>query len=144
VSRATIILLGALLLISGCVAFVLWPRGHRSLVVTEVSQPFSAAVFSPIRPLGSGGLFVLVEGRLDGDAVLEVTSNQGRDRREVPLHGPQISFVIGGTEDWVDDLQVQYRPTTAKTGQLYVALYCGTDFTPDDRERYSRISRNKQ
>ena len=77
-------------------------------------------------------MFVLVEGQLDGDAVLHVTTNRGRDHREIPLHGPQVSFITGGAEDWVDDLEVQYRPTTAKTGQLYVALYCGTGFTPDD------------
>ena len=143
-SRATIIFLSALVFIVGCVAFVLWPRGHRSLVITDVSQPFSASVSAPIRPFGSGELYVLVEGRLDGDAVLEVISNRGRDRREIPLNGPQVSFTTGGAEDWVDDLQVQYRPTTAKAGQLYIALYCGTTFTPDDRERHFRISRNEQ
>jgi hypothetical protein len=144
VSRATTIFLSALLLISGCIAFVLLPRGHQSLVITDVSHPFLASVTSPIRPLGSGALFVFIEGQLDGDAVLEVTSNRGRDRREFPLRGPQVSFITGGAEDWVDDLQIQYRPTTAKAGQLYVALYCGAGFTPDDLKRYSRLSRNRQ
>jgi hypothetical protein len=143
-SRATIIYLSAFGLIVGCVAFVLWPRGYRSWVITEVSQPFSVSVSAPIRPLGSGELFVIVEGQLDGEAILEVTSNRGRDRREIPLRGPQVFITTGSHEEWVDDLQVQYRPSTAKAGQLYVSLYCGTSFTPQDRERHFRISRNEQ
>ena len=144
VSRATIIFLSALLLVGGCIAFVLWPRGHQSLVVIDVTQPFSASVTAPIRPLGSGALFVFIEGQLDGDAVLEVSSNRGRDRREFPLRGPQVAFIAGGAEAWVDDLQINYRPTTAKASQLYVALYCGARFTPDDLKRYSRLSSNRQ
>lgn len=139
-----IIFVSVLLLLGGCVAYVLWPRGHRSFVISDVSQPVSASVSSPLLPFGGGGLYVIVEGQLDGDAVLQVISSRGRDRREISLRGPQISFVEGSAEAWTGDLQVQYRPTTAQAGQLYVALYCGTGFTSEDYERYVRISRNKQ
>lgn len=114
-NSAKVIFLSALLLVGGCMAFVLWPRGHQSFVITDVSQPFSASVTSPIRPLGSVALFVFIEGQLDGDAVLEVTSNGGRDQRAFPLRGPQVSFITGGA-----------------------------DFTPDDLKRYSRLSSNRQ
>ena len=143
VSRGTIIFLALLLLGVGVLGVVLWPRGHKSITVRDVSRPFSASVHAPVRPFGSGAVYVLVEGRLDGDAALEVVSNRGRDRREVALRAPNVSVICGGAEDWVDDLQVHYRPDTAKTGQLYIALYCGTGFTPDDAARYNRISRSR-
>lgn len=143
VSRGTTIWLVLVLLIAIGVAYVLWPRGHKSVTISDVSREFSASVRAPVRPFGSGALYVIVEGRLDGDAALEVISNRGRDRREVSLRGPEVSFITGGAEDWVDDLKVHYRPGTAKTGQLYVALYCGTGFTSEDSARYSRISQKR-
>jgi hypothetical protein len=144
VNRATAILLSCLVLIIGSVAFVRWPQGHKSVFVTDLSRPFTVAVSSPTWLSGSGALFVIVEGQCDGDAVLDIISNHGRDRRQLLLHGPQISTIIGGAEEWVEDLEVQYRPGTAKTGQLYVALYCGDGFTPTDFERFYRISRKRQ
>ena len=135
--------LALLLLVAGVLGFLLWPRGHKSVMVSDVSRPFSASVRAPVRPFGSGAVYVLVEGRLDGDATLEIVSNRGRDRREVALRAPDVSIISGGAEDWVDDLQIHYRPDTAKTGQLYIALYCGTRFTPEDAARYNRISRSR-
>ena len=140
---ATIFLVLVLLFVAG-LAYLFWPRGHRSAINSDASREFSVSVRAPVRPLGSGALYVLVEGQLDGDAALEVVSNHGRDRREVSLHGRDVSLVTGGAEDWVDDLEVHYHPGTAKTGQLYIALYCGTGFTPEDWARYSRISRKRE
>jgi len=84
---------------------------------------------------------VIVEGHLDGDASLEIISNHGRDRQELALHGPQVAIATGGAEAWVDDLQVKYHANAAKTGQLYVSLYCGKNLTPEDEARVNQIRR---
>jgi hypothetical protein len=117
--------------------------GHRSMVVSEVSKPFSVSAESRAFGFLNGACYVIVEGDLDGDAVLEITTNRGRDQRRLLLRGPQVARISGGPEEWVGDVQVHYLPTSAKTGRLYVALYCGAAFTPEDSERYSRISRSK-
>ena len=62
--------------------------------------------------------------------------------RALLLRGPKIARLSGGPGEWAGDVQVHYHPTSAKTGRLYVALYCGADFTPEDAVRYSRISRS--
>ena len=116
-------------------------RGYDSRRFTDLSRPFSLSVsappFSPLRP---GSLFVLVEGRLDGDAVLQVYSNHGRDYREIHLRAPSVADFTGGPEEWVDDLRVDYQPGSAKAGDLYIAVYCGARFTEADWERFRRIS----
>ncbi len=117
--------------------------GHRSLVVTDVSKPFSASVDARGFGLLSGACYVIVEGQLDGDAVLEITTNHGRDQRALLLRGPQIARLSGGPEERAGDVQVHYLPTSAKQGRLYVALYCGAPFTPADAERSARIGRSK-
>ena len=135
--------LGSLLFVvlGGIGLFTFWSRdSHQTFTVTDVSRPFTASVHSPHFAL-AGGLYVIVEGHLDSDAMLEIISNHGRDRKEIDLRSPQVAFATGGGEEWVDDLQVMYRPNTAKTGQLYVSLYCGKNLTPDDRVRFNRIGR---
>lgn len=143
----TILAIIGIAVLLGCVGIVVVHQrartGHQTLSVTDVSKPLTASVRAPIGPFRAGTLLVIVEGHLDGEAALTVVSNHGRDLRETALHGPAIAVVVGGTEEWVDDLQVNYRPGTAKSGQLSLSLYCGKNLTPEDRVRFQRISQSK-
>lgn len=138
--RGTRFLLTALLIFAALVTLVVWwrPVAHRSVVLTDVAHPVSLGVHAPLVH-SYGGLFVIVEGHLDGDAELDITSNHGRDQRRMLLHGTAIEAAEGGAEEWGEDLQVSYHPGTAKTGQLYIAIYCGEGLTREDNERSKRI-----
>ena len=136
---------GSLLFVvlGGIGLFTFWSRdSHQTFTVTDVSRPFVASVHSPHFAL-HGALYVIVEGHLDGDASLKLISNHGRDRQEIALHSPQVAIATGGAEEWVDDLQIEYHASAAKTGQLYVSLYCGKNLAPDDEARFNRIRRKQ-
>jgi hypothetical protein len=136
--------LGFIFICAGFVRKQMAQAGHTSFVVTDVSKPFSASVPKSIWPKLDGALFVIVEGHLDGDAAIDITPNHGRDKREIILHGAQIAIVEGSAEEWVDDLQIQYHPGTAKNGELYFGLYCGASFSKEDWARYLRIESQKR
>lgn len=66
-----------------------------------------------------------MDGQLDGDATLQIDSNHGRDRRTEVLSGTIQGKTIGGAEEWVDDLVVQFNPGTARQGHLTILMACG-------------------
>ena len=111
------------------------------MTITDFSSPVEASVRSPIRPFGSGFLFVMYEGNLSSSAKIEVLSNQGRDTHSIELKPGLVQGVYGGAEEWVDDLKINFIPSTADPGNLKIGLYCGSSFSEEDRQWYSRLSR---
>ncbi len=100
-------------------------RGHGQFLVSDVTQSMQQTVKAPFMPFRNGALFVTVDGQLDGDATLQIVSNHGRDRRTETLSGTIQDKTIGGPEEWVDDLVVQFEPGSAKQGHLTILMACG-------------------
>src|SRR2546421_418318 len=130
------------LLLLGSSVFAYWwtHRGHDSRHLSDLSRAFTLSVRAPWMGLEGGAMYVLVEGRLDGDAVVKVRSNYGRDYRELHLHPPAVAEILGGAEEWVRNASVEYQPGSAKAGDLYIAIYCGAGFSKEDWERFRRIN----
>jgi len=114
-------------LLVGATLFVLQEhyRGAGGFVVSDVTRPAECSIKAPVILFRSGALFVTVEGQLDGDARLDITSNNGLDKRTEPLSGKISKRTIGGAEEWVDDLVVRYVPGSAKQGNLKIQMVCG-------------------
>ena len=99
--------------------------GLGDLMISDVTQPIQKTVKAPIVPFRNGALFVVVNGQLDGNATLKITSNHGRDHRTEVLSGIILNKTIGGAEEWVDDLVVRFEPGSAKKGQVRIQMACG-------------------
>jgi hypothetical protein len=100
-------------------------RGLGQFVVSDVTQPMQKAIKAPVMPFRNGALFVAVDAQLDGDATLLIISNHGRDRRTEALSGTIQDKIIGGAEEWVDDLVVRFEPGSAKQGYVRILMACG-------------------
>jgi hypothetical protein len=107
-------------------------RGLGELVISDVTQPTQKTIKAPIAPFRNGALFVIVDGQLDGNATLQITSNYGRDHRMEGLSGTVQSKTIGGAEEWSDDLIVQFIPGTAKQGHIRILMACGKNVKRTD------------
>ncbi len=129
----------ALAVIAG-VAWSVLPTSMRVIEVTDFSAPTEASVRAPIRPLGSGAMYVLYEGALSSSATLTVLSNHRRDKHEIELKPGQVHGIFGGAEEWVDDLSVVFTPSGTERGKLKIGLYCGSGFSKEDWEWYNRIN----
>ena len=119
-----------------CVAIVIiaglqWSRGHGIFVVSDVTRAVQKTIKVPIMPFRNGALFVVVDGQLDGNATLQITSNHGRDHRTEVLSGTVQNKTIGGAEEWVDDLVVSFVPGTAKQGYVRIQMACGKNLKKD-------------
>jgi hypothetical protein len=95
------------------------------LSLSDVSCPTSAHVYAPLFFLSHGSLWVSVDGDLDGQAVLHLHSNQGRDYREFEVSGPDVELHCKESETWVDDLEVVYERVSVVSGELTIAVGCG-------------------
>lgn len=115
------------ILLVGATIFVLQEhfRGVGGFVVSDVTRPAECSIKAPMSPLRNGALFVTVEGQLDGDARLDITSNNGLDKRTESLSGKISKRTIGGAEDWASDLVVRYVPGSAKKGNVKIQMVCG-------------------
>ena len=132
------------IIVASCLCFLAWaalPTSRRSLTVTDFSVPTEVSVRAPIRPFGSGAMYVLYEGTIGSDAKIEVTSNKGRDTHTIQLNAGQTHGVYGGAEEWVDDLSVAFIPSSPASGILKIGIYCGSRFSDDDRKWYGELSR---
>lgn len=125
------------------VALAVWSVSPTSTMVVEItdfSTQTEVSVRAPIRPLGSGAMYVLYEGNLPADAMLAVISNRKRARHEIALLSGEVHGIYGGAEDWVDDLSVVFTPSMSGSGQLKIGLYCGTGFPEEDWAWFKRLS----
>lgn len=77
-------------LTAGAIWFLL-SGGYRSTHVTDLSHPFSISVKAPVNHT-YGGVFIIVEGSLDGSARLKICA-LGRD---IALEGPGVAVAVGG------------------------------------------------
>jgi len=135
-------LVGIAILIGACfIAWIAYPPSHRILTITDFSAPTETSVRSPIRPFGSGAMFVMFEGTIGSDAKIEVTSNRRRDNYTIELKKGQVQGIYGGAEEWVDDLSIAFLPSSPAGGEIKIGLYCGSAFPQADREWYNRLSR---
>jgi len=112
---------GAIVIVAG----LQWSRGHGIIVVSDVTRAVQQTIKAPIMPFRNGALFVAVDGQLDGDATLQITSNRGRDHRTEVLSGTIQNKTIGGAEEWVDDIVVRFEPGSAKQGHVRIQMACG-------------------
>jgi hypothetical protein len=106
-------------------------QSHASIKLTQVDQVCNLAAYSPPFQL-DGNMRVIYQGHLDGDATLDVVSNRGRDRHQIRVKPGEVMGNYGGAEDWVDDIQVRYTPGTARSGHLYLSVYCGKKPSRED------------
>ena len=113
------------MLVCAAIAGIQWSRGHGQFLVSDVTQPMQKEIKAPFMPFRNGALFVTVDGQLNGDATLQIVSNHGRDRRTEVLSGTIQNKIIGGAEEWVDDLVVRFEPGSAKQGHLTIVMTCG-------------------
>jgi hypothetical protein len=93
--------------------------------VSDVTQPIQKTVKAPLMPFRNGAMFVAVDGQLDGNARLLISSNHGRDHRMEILSGTIHGKIIGSSEEWVDDLVVRFEPGSAKQGHVRIRMACG-------------------
>jgi hypothetical protein len=131
----------SLLAAIGIIAWFFYPISSKMMTITDFASPVEASVHSPIRPMGSGSLFVMYEGNLSSSAKIEVLSNQARDTHTIELKPGHVQGIYGGAEEWVDDLKIKFIPSTADHGNLKIGLYCGSSFSEEDRQWYFRLSR---
>lgn len=132
------------IIVAASLCFLAWaarPSSRRTLTVTDFSVPTEVSVRAPIRPFGSGAMFVLYEGTIGADGKIEVTSNKGRDTHLIQLNAGQTHGVYGGAEEWVDDLSVTFIPSFPASGSLKIGIYCGSGFSDDDQKWYGELSR---
>jgi hypothetical protein len=136
------VLVGIAILIGACfVAWLAYPASNRTVTITDFSAPTEISVRAPIRPFGSGAMFVMYEGTIASDAKIEVTSNRRRDMHTIELQKGQVNGIYGGAEEWVDDLSISFLPSFPAAGEIKIGLYCGSGFPEADREWYNRLSR---
>ena len=136
------VLAGIAILIGVCfVAWLAYPASNRVLTITDFSGPTEMSVRAPIRPFGSGAMFVMYEGTIEADAKIEVRSNRRRDYQAIELKKGKVNGIYGGAEEWVDDLAIVFRPSSSAGGQIKIGLYCGSGFSEADREWYSNLAR---
>lgn len=100
-------------------------RGVGGFVVSDVTSLAEFSIKAPMFPFRNGALFVTVEGQLDGDARLDIISNNGLDKQTEPLSGKISKKTIGGAEEWASDLVVRYVPGSAKQGNVKIQMVCG-------------------
>ena len=132
------------IIFASCLCFLAWaalPTSRRSLTVTDFSVPTEASVCAPVRPFGSGAMYVLYEGIIGSDAKIEVTSNKGRDTHTIQLNAGQTHGIYGGAEEWVDDLSVAFIPSSPASGSLKISIYRGSGFSEDDWRWYGELAR---
>lgn len=136
------ILIGSVILIGVCLlAWLAVPKSKEIITITDFSTPVKASVRAPIRPFGTGAMYVMYQGNLDSDARIEVRSNQGRDAHTIELTSGSVQGVYGGAEMWVDDLSIRFVSSAATSGDLRIGLYCGTSFSDTDRQWHRQLSR---
>lgn len=140
-NKLKIIVTSSILAAISILTWFLYPISSKMMTITDFSSPVEASVRSPIRPLGSGSLFVMYEGNLSSSAKIEVLSNQARDTHTIELKPGHVQGIYGGSEEWVDDLKIKFIPSTAEPGNLKIGLYSGSNFSEEDRQWYSRLSR---
>lgn len=126
-------ILSALILLACTGAAVIWllSQGHTAKTTSDVTQPFELQTSAPVGPFRTGALYVIATGHMDGDATLQITSNDGRDHRTETLSGNFERQQFGGPEEWVKDLSVRFVPGTARHGEVTLALYCGRNMPRD-------------
>lgn len=120
--------------------WAVFPNSTMVVEITDFSSQIEASVRAPIRPFGSGAMYVLYEGNLPADATLTVISNRKRDKQEMALVSGKVHGVYGGAEEWVDDLSVVFKPSKSGSGQMKIGLYCGTGFPEEDWAWFNRLS----
>ena len=136
------VLAGIAILIGACfVAWLAYPASNRTVTITDFSVPTEISVRAPIRPFGSGAMFVMYEGTIGSDAKIEVTSNRRRDKHTIELQKGQVKGIYGGAEEWVDDLSIAFLPSSSAGGEIRIGLYCGSGFPDADRAWYNRLAR---
>jgi hypothetical protein len=105
------ILIGSVILIGVCLlAWLAVPKSKEIITITDFSAPVEASVRAPIRPFGTGAMYVMYEGSLDSDARIEVRSNHGRDAHTIELtsgsvqgvYGPRKFFSVKVTSDFAE------------------------------------------
>ena len=136
------ILVGSIILIGVCLlTWLALPKSKEIITITDFSSPIEVSVRAPIRPFGTGALYVMYEGHLDTDARIEVRSNRGRDAHTIELTSGSVQGVYGGAEEWVDDLLIRIVPSATTSGDLRIGLYCGASFSDADRQWHQQLSR---
>jgi hypothetical protein len=136
------VLIGIAILIGVCLLVLLIvPKSKKRITITDFSSPVEANVRAPIRPFGTGALYVMYEGNLASDARIEVRSNHGRDAHMIELNPGSVQGVYGGPEIWVDDLSIRLVSSAATPGNLRIGLYCGASFSVEDRAWHQRLMR---
>ena len=136
------ILIGSVILIGVCLlAWLAVPKSKEIITITDLSSPVEACVRAPIRPLGSGAMYVMYEGDVDSAARIEVRSNHGRDAHTIELAPGRVQGVYGGAEMWVDDLSIRFVSLAGASGNLRIGLYCGASFSDADRQWHQQLTR---
>ena len=106
--------------------FLARSTGRTELHISDVTKREERAVQAPWGPFWTtGALYVMVKGTLVGNAVVHIYAHRGRDHVAMILTGGSIDQKWGGAEQWAGDLRVVYQPTTAKSGELKISLFCG-------------------
>ena len=136
------ILIGSLILVGACtLGWIFYPKSTKIFTITDFSAPTEAGVRAPVRPFGSGAMYVMYEGNIDSESKIEVVSNRGRDTHSIDLNPGYVHGVYGGAEEWVDDLSVRFISDSKASGDVKIGLYCGTAFSEDDRSWYLQLAR---
>jgi hypothetical protein len=136
------VIIGAAVLGAG-LYFLLSPDSQNSISTQEVSSPFTISSEAPFLIWSSGAAYALVTGELDGTAVVKITGNHGRDLREFTVGPGMVELAYGGAEMWIDDFHISYQPITASGGHLKATVYCGTNLSQTDWDRYHEILRKQ-
>ena len=132
----------AILIVISLLVWAAVPNSSAILKISDFSSPVEATVSAPIPPFGNGALYVMYEGKLDTDAIIEVKSNNGRDTHTIKLAAGRMHGVYGGAEMWVDDLLIRFVPSADSSGDLRIALYCGAPFSTEDRAWHQELSQH--
>ena len=128
----------------GTVLYLLFSQDSQNSIWTQdVSSPFTISSEAPFLIWRSGAAYALVTGDLDGTAVVKITGNHGRDMREFTVGPGIVELAYGGAEMWIDDFHISYQPLSASTGNLKATVYCGTNLSESDWDRYHEILRKQ-
>ena len=137
--RTTVILSASSLLLIGWFASTFLST-RDSIRTDRVDAPFTLSARAPAGIiLGSGGMYLLYQGTLDGKAILDVVSNNGRAKHQILLEAGEIGGIYGSAEEWVGDIQVHYTPVSAKKGTIYAVIYCGDGMNKDDWNLFQEL-----
>ena len=113
-----------------------------SIQTDRVDVPFSISARAPAGIiLGTGGMHLLYKGTLDGKAILDVVSNNGRAKHQILLEAGEIGGIYGSAEAWVGDIQVHYTPVSAKQGTIYAVICCGDGMNKDDSNLFEELQK---